>query len=155
MVFVTEQAMQLLDFSKKLDINLLDRVIECFYNGSGEEVCKAKLVGNNYILLSFFAGISKIHNYEKPWTGHHVLKITQMLLIPQQKVAGQILSQFKESQEVWTQVDSILELSSSLNTKYFALQVLEILIKTRWKALPREQCEGGMCWFLDSSRCAN
>lgn len=43
---------------------------------------------------------------------------------------------------MWTQVDSILELSGSLNTKYFALQVLEILIRTRWKALPREQCEG-------------
>jgi exportin-1 len=57
-------------------------------------------------------------------------------------MAGQILNQFKESQEVWTQVDSILELSNSLNTKFFALQVLEILIKTRWKALPRDQCEG-------------
>ena len=60
----------------------------------------------------------------------------------QQKIAEQILTQFKDSQEVWTQVDGILELSNNLNTKYFALQVLEILIKTRWKALPREQCEG-------------
>ena len=38
-------------------------------------------------------------------------------------------------------MDVILDLPCSLNTKYFALQVLEILIKTRWKALPRDQCE--------------
>ena len=61
-------------------------------------------------------------------------------------MAEQILTRFKESQEAWTQVDVILDLPCSLNTKYFALQVLEILIKTRWKALPREQCEGK--WVL-------
>ena len=38
MVFTADQAMQLLDFSKKLDINLLDRVVDCFYNGTGENV---------------------------------------------------------------------------------------------------------------------
>ncbi len=72
-------------------------------------------------------------------------RTSSLLLSTQQKLAGQILTQFKESQEVWTQVDSVLELSSNLNTKYFALQVLEILIRTRWKALPREQCEGAVC----------
>lgn len=29
-----------------------------------------------------------------------------------------------------------------LETKYFGLQILEQLIQTRWKALPRDQCEG-------------
>lgn len=27
-------------------------------------------------------------------------------------------------------------------TKYYALQILEQVIKTRWKVLPRNQCEG-------------
>lgn len=30
----------------------------------------------------------------------------------------------------------------SPSLQYFALQILETLIRTRWKALPREQCEG-------------
>jgi hypothetical protein len=32
--------------------------------------------------------------------------------------------------------------SALLETKYFGLQILDHLIQTRWKALPREQCEG-------------
>jgi len=68
-------------------------------------------------------------------------EFTLFPILSQQKVAEQILTQFKESQEAWTQVDVILDLPCSINTKYFALQVLEILIKTRWKALPRDQCE--------------
>jgi hypothetical protein len=32
--------------------------------------------------------------------------------------------------------------SDFLETKYFGLQILEQLVQTRWKALPRDQCEG-------------
>ena len=60
----------------------------------------------------------------------------------EQKVAEKILSALKEHPEAWTRVDSILEFSSSQQTKYFALQILESLIKTRWKVLARPQCEG-------------
>ncbi|CAK5072993.1 unnamed protein product [Meloidogyne enterolobii] len=59
-----------------------------------------------------------------------------------QKVASDLLARFKENPDSWTKVDAILELSALLETKYFGLQILEQLIKTRWKALPREQCEG-------------
>ena len=38
MAFTADHAMQLLDFSKKLDIGLLDGVVDCFYNGAGEDV---------------------------------------------------------------------------------------------------------------------
>jgi exportin-1 len=34
-----EGAQQLLDFSQKLDINLLDNVIKTMYHGSGTQVC--------------------------------------------------------------------------------------------------------------------
>ncbi len=60
----------------------------------------------------------------------------------EQKLAEKILSSLKEHPEAWTRVDSILEFSSSQQTKYFALQILEALIKTRWKVLARPQCEG-------------
>lgn len=68
----------------------------------------------------------------------------------QQQLAGQVLTQFKENPEAWNHVDAILEFSRSQNTKFFALQILETLIKTRWKALPREQCEG---WSISGNGC--
>jgi len=94
--FTADHATTLLDFSQKLDIPLLENVINSFYNGVG----------------------------------------------PQQQLAGQVLTQFKEHPESWTKVDTILELSTNQKAKYFALQILETLIRTKWKALPREQCEG-------------
>lgn len=89
-------ATQLLDFSQRLDIQLLDRVVTCMYQNSGA----------------------------------------------QQKLAEKILNTLKEHPDAWTRVDSILEFSSNQETKYFALQILESLIKTRWKVLARPQCEG-------------
>lgn len=59
-----------------------------------------------------------------------------------QKAASTLLATFKESQDSWTKVDAILEFSNLLETKYFGLQILEQLIETKWKALPRDQCEG-------------
>jgi exportin-1 len=59
-----------------------------------------------------------------------------------QQVAGRVLHEFKEHSEAWTRVDAILEFSQNQQTKYFALQILESLIQTRWKILPRHQCEG-------------
>lgn len=53
-----------------------------------------------------------------------------------------MLTQFQEHPEAWTRVDSILEYSKNPNTKYYALGILEEVIKYKWKALPREQCDG-------------
>ncbi|CAH8472624.1 unnamed protein product [Heterobilharzia americana] len=89
-------AAQLLDFSQRLDIGLLDRVVNCMYHEAGA----------------------------------------------QQKVAEKVLNTLKEHPDAWMRVDSILEFSSNQETKYFALQILEALIKTRWKVLARPQCEG-------------
>ncbi|KAL3311369.1 Exportin-1 [Cichlidogyrus casuarinus] len=89
-------ASQLLDFTQRLDISLLDRVVNIMYNGVGAE----------------------------------------------QKMAEKILNSLKEHPDAWTRVDSILEYSQNQNTKYFSLQILEQLIKTRWKVLARNQCDG-------------
>ncbi|TGZ75792.1 hypothetical protein CRM22_000184 [Opisthorchis felineus] len=61
---------------------------------------------------------------------------------PQQKLAEKILNTLKEHPDAWMRVDSILEFSSNRQTKYFGLQILEALIKSRWKVLARPQCEG-------------
>ncbi|XP_054260952.1 exportin-1 [Macrosteles quadrilineatus] len=60
----------------------------------------------------------------------------------QQRVAQEILTTLKEHPDAWTRVDTILEFSNNQQTKYYALQILEQVIKTRWKVLPRNQCEG-------------
>lgn len=60
----------------------------------------------------------------------------------QQRQASEVLNVLREHPEAWTKVDSILEFSKCQETKYYALQILEKTIKTRWKALPKEQCEG-------------
>uniref|UniRef100_A0A8C9FWD5 Importin N-terminal domain-containing protein n=1 Tax=Pavo cristatus TaxID=9049 RepID=A0A8C9FWD5_PAVCR len=89
-------ARQLLDFNQKLDINLLDNVVNCLYHGEGA----------------------------------------------QQRMAQEVLTHLKEHPDAWTRVDTILEFSQNMNTKYYGLQILENVIKTRWKILPRNQCEG-------------
>ncbi|XP_046372994.1 exportin-1-like [Haliotis cracherodii] len=60
----------------------------------------------------------------------------------QQQMAQKVLTELKEHPDAWTRVDTILEFSSNQQTKYYALQILENVIKTRWKVLPRPQCEG-------------
>ena len=60
----------------------------------------------------------------------------------QQRVAQDVLTSLKEHPDAWTRVDTILEFSQNQQTKYYALQILETVIKTRWKVLPRAQCEG-------------
>ena len=59
-----------------------------------------------------------------------------------QRAAQEILTTLKEHPDAWKRVDAILEYSSNEETKYFALKILERLIDTRWKLLPRIQCEG-------------
>lgn len=91
-----EEANKLLDFSQKLDIGLLDSVVDCLYSSTGEQL----------------------------------------------RLAQNILTTLKEHPDAWTRVDSILEFSQNQQTKFYALQILEEVIKTRWKILPRNQCEG-------------
>eukprot|EP00092_Neocalanus_flemingeri_P041298 GFUD01044970.1.p1 GENE.GFUD01044970.1~~GFUD01044970.1.p1 ORF type:complete len:1073 (-),score=291.78 GFUD01044970.1:717-3935(-) len=60
----------------------------------------------------------------------------------EQKMAQEVLTTLKEHPDAWTKVDTILEFSTNQQTKYYALQILESVIKTKWKVLPRNQCEG-------------
>eukprot|EP00698_Gefionella_okellyi_P014806 TRINITY_DN4120_c0_g1_i1.p1 TRINITY_DN4120_c0_g1~~TRINITY_DN4120_c0_g1_i1.p1 ORF type:complete len:1054 (-),score=265.94 TRINITY_DN4120_c0_g1_i1:42-3203(-) len=56
--------------------------------------------------------------------------------------ATAVLDRFKEHPDSWTKADTILETSSVLNTKFYALLVLNEAIKVRWNALPVVQREG-------------
>lgn len=61
---------------------------------------------------------------------------------PQRSSAEAVLTAFQAAPDAWTRVDSILERSASSATRFFALQVLEQLIKFRWRSLPPPQREG-------------
>eukprot|EP00118_Oscarella_pearsei_P024873 m.306992 g.306992 ORF g.306992 m.306992 type:complete len:1067 (+) comp41797_c0_seq1:376-3576(+) len=93
---VVDNASRLLDFTQKLDIVLLDRVVSTLYGGAKQE----------------------------------------------QQEAQRVLTDLKQHPDAWTRVDTILEFSGSMETKYYGLQILEAVIRQRWKVLPREQCDG-------------
>ncbi|KAK8180571.1 CRM1 C terminal-domain-containing protein [Phyllosticta capitalensis] len=59
-----------------------------------------------------------------------------------QKQAQLSLNQFKENPDAWLLVDKILQDAAYPQTKYLGLQVLDSVILTRWKVLPRDQCQG-------------
>ncbi|KAH0895875.1 hypothetical protein HID58_045443, partial [Brassica napus] len=56
--------------------------------------------------------------------------------------ADQILRDLQSNPDMWLQVVHILQNTKSMDTKFFALQVLEGVIKYRWNALPVEQRDG-------------
>ncbi|KAG1655478.1 hypothetical protein FOA52_008673 [Chlamydomonas sp. UWO 241] len=56
--------------------------------------------------------------------------------------AEQLLLQYQEHPQAWQQVDGILSQAQSQSTKYYALQILENVIRFKWGALPVEQREG-------------
>nr|GLL19917.1 protein EXPORTIN 1A isoform X1 [Ipomoea trifida] len=56
--------------------------------------------------------------------------------------ADHILRDLQNNPDMWLQVVHILSNTQNLNSKFFALQVLEGVIKYRWNALPVEQRDG-------------
>ncbi|XP_009351846.1 protein EXPORTIN 1A isoform X1 [Pyrus x bretschneideri] len=63
--------------------------------------------------------------------------------------ADQILRDLQNNPDMWLQVVHILQSTKNLNTKFFALQVLEGVIKYRWNALPVEQRDGMKNYISD------
>jgi len=60
----------------------------------------------------------------------------------QRRSAQEVLTSLRDLPEAWTKVDAVLELSQYPETKYFALQILEGVIQTRWRILPPGQRDG-------------
>ncbi|GAQ89407.1 exportin 1 [Klebsormidium nitens] len=60
----------------------------------------------------------------------------------ERSAAERVLRQLQEHPDTWTRVVDILQKSQVIDSKFFALQVLEGVIKFRWNALPVEQRDG-------------
>nr|GEX02371.1 protein exportin 1A [Tanacetum cinerariifolium] len=63
--------------------------------------------------------------------------------------ADTILRELQNNPDMWLQVVHILSNTQSLNTKFFALQILEGVIKYRWNVLPVEQRDGMKNYISD------
>jgi len=57
-------------------------------------------------------------------------------------LANDILNQFKANPNAWLVVDRILSVAQNPNTKFYALQILDEAVNTRWKILPEDQKHG-------------
>ncbi len=72
-------------------------------------------------------------------------RVVQAMLLapePQRSQADRVLTAFSEHADAWTRVDAVLEAAVRVETKFFALKILESVIKYRWKSLPAEQRDG-------------
>ncbi|KAB5529717.1 hypothetical protein DKX38_019798 [Salix brachista] len=108
------------DLSQAIDVPLLDATVAAFYGtGSKEEV-----------------RFSLFHSNAKAYI------TTQLFFNPRRVAADRILQDLQNNPDMWLQVVHILQNTKNLNTKFFALQVLESVIKYRWNALPVEQRDG-------------
>ncbi|KAF2073970.1 hypothetical protein CYY_004715 [Polysphondylium violaceum] len=91
--------------------------------------------------------MDKILNFNEPLDINCLDSVVRVLYDPKttaldRQQAQKLLGQFQEHPDAWLRADSILEHSKETQAKFFALVILESLIKYRWKSLPREQCDG-------------
>ena len=58
---------------------------------------------------------------------------------PQRSQADRVLTMFRENSDAWQHTYTIIEGECCLEAKFFALQILENLIRFRWRSLGIEQ----------------
>lgn len=93
-------ARQLLDFSQKLDINLLDNVVNSMHHEIGSQVSTPPEPPARRVRF-------RLHWCPR-WHVAFCLK---------QRVAQEVLTNLKDHPDAWTRVDTILEFSQNMKTK--------------------------------------
>jgi exportin-1 len=69
----------------------------------------------------------------------------------ERNIAQALLTQIQEAPNAWLRVDKVLDApTSSVHAKFFALQILDALIRYRWKTLPRETADSIRNYVVDS-----
>lgn len=92
--------------------------------------------------------VALLLNFGESWDATRVKMLDHMVTLmysgdqSQRQLAHEILTQVKTNPDSWTAVDTILATSQSPDTKFFALNVLENVITTRWLVLPDSQKAG-------------
>lgn len=94
-----------------------------------------------------FPGAEKLLDFSGPFDVPMLDQIIAAFYTPgadptMRSEAEKVMTSLQEHELMWTRADAILEQSQNPNTKFFALQVLDGVIKYRWNALPDDQREG-------------
>lgn len=85
---------------------------------------------------------------DEPWDATRVQMFDHVVSLmysgdqAQRGLAHDLLTRLKTHPDAWRSVDTILATSQSPDAKFFALNVLETVISTRWLVLPQEQRMG-------------
>mmetsp|Transcript_37722 Transcript_37722/g.99798 ORF Transcript_37722/g.99798 Transcript_37722/m.99798 type:complete len:1108 (+) Transcript_37722:22-3345(+) len=88
---------------------------------------------------------SVLLNFSEAWGPEKVQMLDHMVSLmysgdhSQRQIAHEVLTQLKNNPDSWRIVDTILATSQSPDCKFFALNVLENVIATRWLVLPEQQ----------------
>ncbi|CAA7051546.1 unnamed protein product [Microthlaspi erraticum] len=133
-------AEKLRDLSQPIDVSVLDAIVADFFvTESKEEVLITESHSSASVLTftsfpSEFSPLINLHCSQK-----HV----------QSAAADHILRDLQANPDMWLQVVHILQNTKSIDTKLFALQVLEGVIKNTWNALPVEQRDGMKSYILE------
>lgn len=53
-------------------------------------------------------------------------------------MSNSVMNQFKEHPDSWQCVDKVLDQSQNPDTKFFALQILDQAVNTRWNVIPED-----------------
>lgn len=91
---------------------------------------------------------SLLLGFGEPWDQSKVQMLDHVVALMysgdqiKRNLAHEVLTKVKTHPDSWFAVDTILATSSSADTKFFALNVLENVICTRWMVLPESQKSG-------------
>lgn len=91
---------------------------------------------------------AQLLSFSEPWDASKVQMLDHMVTLmyagdqSQRKLAHEVLTQVRTHPDSWFAVDTILATSHSPDTKFFALNVLENVISTRWMVLTEPQKAG-------------
>ncbi|KAI3762342.1 hypothetical protein L1987_52770 [Smallanthus sonchifolius] len=119
-------AEKLRDLSQPIDVGVLDATVADFY-GTGSKQEDARRVESSSLASAIVWRSNVSYAY---------------ILTIQTAAADHILRELQNNPDMWLQVVHILSNTQTLNTKFFALQILESVIKYRWNVLPVEQRDG-------------
>lgn len=128
MATLADQASKLLDFNQKLDITLLDNIVGCMYTGIGEQQRVAQDV------------LTTLKEHPDAWTRVDTILEYSQVEEKKKNFPSFLKKVFQNKNSIKSNFFS--NFLQNQQTKYYALQILEQVIKTRWKVLPRNQCEG-------------
>lgn len=87
-------------------------------------------------------------NFAEPWDASKVQMLDHIVTLmysgdeAQRKIAHEVLNQVRGHPDSWQVVDTVLATSQSPDTKFFALNLLQNVISTRWMVLPEQQRSG-------------